>query len=166
MNLISEIELLYSAPSDHTCVLCKLTVPQPKTSRIKIAYRKTKSIDIDCLSRDISLACVNIITPHFDVNNVSARLNSILQNLLDIHAPLFSRVITCRPKSPWYKSDFRDAKRSKWRARRRYLISRLATHLTILKEKCRIYNECLNLLKPAIIELRLMNVTIIVNLDL
>ena len=80
------------------------------------------------------MACVNIITPHFDVNNVSARLNSILQNLLDIHAPLSSRVITCRPKSPWYKSDFRDAKRSKWRARRRYLRSRLATHLTILKD--------------------------------
>ena len=50
------------------------------TSRIKIAYRKTKSIDIcriiDSLSRDISLACVNIITPHFDVNNISARFNS------------------------------------------------------------------------------------------
>ena len=97
VDLISEIELLYSTPSDHACVLYKLTMPQPTTSRMKIAYRKTKSIDIDCLYRDFSLACVNIITPQSDVNNVLARLNSILQNSLDIHAPLSSRVITCRP---------------------------------------------------------------------
>ena len=58
-------------------------------------------------------------------------------------------MITCRPKSPWYKSDFRDAKRSKRRAERRYLKSRLTTHLAILKEKCRKYNELLESAKTS-----------------
>ena len=116
---------------------------------MKIVYRKSKVVDIISLIRDINAACVNIITPHFDVDNVSARLDSILQNLLDIHAPLSTRVITCRPKSPWYKNEFRDAKRSKRRAERRYLKSRLAIHLSDLKEECRIYNEILESAKTS-----------------
>ena len=44
-------------------------------------------------------------------NNQYNRFQKLLMNLIDKHAPLRERIVTVRPKAPWYNSEIDTAKR-------------------------------------------------------
>ncbi|WAR06156.1 hypothetical protein MAR_021525, partial [Mya arenaria] len=69
------------------------------------------------------------------------RYNTGLQELLDKHAPLQTKVITIRPNTPWYNDSLRAAKRNRRKAERKMRKSNLTFHTEIYKEACIIYNK-------------------------
>ncbi|WAR22120.1 hypothetical protein MAR_016094 [Mya arenaria] len=69
------------------------------------------------------------------------RYNTGLQELLDKHAPLQTKVITIRPNTPWYNDSLRAAKRNRRKAERKMRKSNLTVHTEIYKEACIIYNK-------------------------
>ncbi|WAR29084.1 hypothetical protein MAR_002652 [Mya arenaria] len=69
------------------------------------------------------------------------RYNTGLQELLDKHAPLQTKVITIRQNTPWYNDSLRAAKRNRRKAERKMRKSNLTVHTEIYKEPCIIYNK-------------------------
>ena len=90
---------------------------RPTTQRSVIHYRSFKTIDIDNFKSDIlsSPLCTN---PASDSSDVSEQLSSTLNSILDIHAPLKSKIFVLRPHTPWINPEILVAKRERSRLER------------------------------------------------
>ena len=66
-------------------------------------YRKYTTIDNAKLVSDPDS------DPNDGVGELSTQYNSTIAELIDSHAPLITRVIIIRPKTPWYNSELSDA---------------------------------------------------------
>ena len=64
-----------------------------------------------------------------------------MSELLDKHAPLITRRITCRPHAPWFDGELREAKRQVRRCERKWMKSKLEIHRLIFKEEAHRYHE-------------------------
>ena len=66
--------------------------------------------------------------PSDQIPGLSRQYNSTITELIDKHAPLITRVITIRQKTPWFSEGLSEAKRQLRRAERRWRQSRLTVH--------------------------------------
>ena len=105
--------------SDHFSVVCGLQTPKPAVSVKKHTYRNLKSVNIDQLRSDLmdSELCVN---PPSDLENLVSCYNTTLSDTLDRYAPLKTRVVSVRPRLPWFDEDIREAKRARRKAEKRW----------------------------------------------
>ena len=62
------------------------------------------------------------------ITGLSRQYNSTNTELIDKHAPLITRVITIRQKTPWFSEGLSEAKRQLRRADRRWRQTRLTVH--------------------------------------
>ena len=94
--------------SDHFIIQCPIGFP-------RLTFRKLKNIDIAEFSADIasSMLCASV---HWDnIDALSDCLNTTLNDILDKHAPLKTRIIKNRPKIPWFNDDIKQLKRKRRR---------------------------------------------------
>jgi hypothetical protein len=96
----------WSVSSDHSAILCNVTLPKPVRPKKTVSVRKWKTLDIGSFNQDIM---------EYDMSSVNScdivsRYNIMLSCLLDKHAPLETITVTDRPSSPWYNQDVRHAK--------------------------------------------------------
>ena len=55
----------------------------------------------------------NSYLAHFNsdnVNHLASQYDSVLSTLLDVHAPIISRIVTARPHAPWFTDTLRGDK--------------------------------------------------------
>ena len=76
-----------------------------------------------------------------DLDSLIDQYESVLSELLDKHAPLITRRITCRPHAPWFDDELREAKRQVRRCERKWMKSKLEIHRLIFKEEAHRYHE-------------------------
>ena len=62
------------------------------------------------------------------ITGLSRQYNSTITGLIDKHAPLITRVITIRQRTPWFSEDLSEANRQLRRAERRWRQTRLTVH--------------------------------------
>ena len=80
-----------------------------------ISYRNLISIDLDAFRRDI-LNSDLIMCPADNVVDLANQYNNVCSSVLDKHAPLKSRHVSCRADNPWMSPSIIEAKQH-----RRYL---------------------------------------------
>ena len=68
-------------------------------------------MDISDLRSDITKACDGFTTQ--DLESVMESYNSVLKDIVDVHAPEKSRVIVVRADAPWYTPEVVKEKRHK-----------------------------------------------------
>ena len=91
-----------------------------------MTYRKTKSVDLDCLKQDIAKSnlclqgCVGCPSSCEDFDKFIQKYNSTLSSILDRHAPLKPKVVRSRPQVPWYNQEIAEAKRKRLKAERKW----------------------------------------------
>jgi hypothetical protein len=95
-----------SVTSDHFAVICNLLLPRPKRRRKNINVRRWRSIDPLEFNSDITAMSASIETTYDRVTTY----NSLLESLVDKHAPVRSIMITERSATPWYSVEIRHAK--------------------------------------------------------
>ena len=71
------------------------------------------------------------------------KYNSVLSQLLDNHAPQKTKLVTVRPKAPWYSDTLHEAKREKRRLERKMRKSGLESDKQRYNEQCKVYNDSL-----------------------
>ena len=90
--------------SDHYAIVLKISLKK-KTAfpKKKIVHRQWKKFNITDFKNDFTSSnlAVNVES---DMHTVVLQFNHGLMNLIDKHAPLRERVVTVRPKAPWYNS--------------------------------------------------------------
>ena len=97
-NIISSafVETLLT---DHHVIRCDLVTAKPKRPRRQIRYRKYTTIDYANLVSDLRNSDL-FNNPNDGVDELSTQYNSTIAGLIDSHAPLITRVIIIRPKTP------------------------------------------------------------------
>ena len=96
---VSDVSTTQILPSDHAAIMCLLAIRKPDPTKVVIKTRKVGEIDIDTFRQDI-LDSELYTAPSTDLNQLVEQYESVLSNLLDKHAPLITRTITCRPNAP------------------------------------------------------------------
>ena len=140
--LIHKVSVMEPALSDHQAVQCKIMLAKPHFIRKEISYRKLKAIDYSRLNNDIDTnEQLNVSTSHLSLDDLVELYEKVLKSLLDDHAPIRKKVITLRPKTPWYSKAIQQQKVERRRLERRWRKTRLTVHRQIYTEKCEEVNR-------------------------
>ena len=121
-NLLVQDEFI----SDHSSITFNIPMSLiPKEKKV-VTSRNIKGIDIEAFKDSINEKFANIDTlyPHLDFTN---SIDVILRDVLDQHAPLFSREVPDRNSSPWFTEKVLTAKQHRRAAERKWRKS----HLTV-----------------------------------
>jgi hypothetical protein len=124
----------YSVSSDHACVYFSLQLPKPEKEKKTFTVRKFRSIDTSQLCSDISQSTLSQELPS-DCSSAFALYDSVLRELMDMHAPARTVSITVRPGAPWFNFDVREARRDYRRLERQWKKSHLTTHLEMMHKQ-------------------------------
>ena len=121
--------------SDHNSVLLTLKSGKPHPIRKKRKVRKIKSIISSDFANDISASVLSKPLPSH-VDDIVSKYNTVLQELLDKHAPVRSRSIAERPTQPWMDDEILEAKRIRRQCERRWRNSSLTVNRHAFKDSC------------------------------
>ena len=75
-----------------------------------------------------------------DMHTVFQQFNHGWMNLIDKHAPLKERVVTVRPKAPWYNSEIDKAKRLRRKLENNWLKTKSQTDHDNFRQQCAVVN--------------------------
>ena len=120
--------------SDHACVIFSVDITKPPLPTREISYRKIMKIDTRKFKEDIQSSCLISMTSN-DVDELTEAYDSVLQKILDHHAPLKKRTITVHPVAPWYNQAVNEAKQEKRQAERVWRQTGLTVHRQIFQER-------------------------------
>ncbi|XP_068707641.1 uncharacterized protein [Montipora foliosa] len=95
--------------SDHFAVHCNLPISKPQNHKMVSTTRSLHNINLQSFVQDITSSTL-FNSPSSDLTELCDQYNSDLSTILDKHAPLRTKIITIRPKAPWYNNYIREQK--------------------------------------------------------
>jgi hypothetical protein len=120
---------------DHFTVTFHLDFCKP-TSVPKVAHsRNWKMFSLDNFLSELSSAGLDRIKSTSDVSEAVKIYNSVLEEMVNKHAPLCSKVRR-RRQAPWYNDSIRQAKRNRRQLERRWRKSKLFCHWEDYRVAC------------------------------
>ena len=114
-EIASDITICSCTPGpfilDHCMVECTTLMPQRDIIKKSVTFRKIKDIDTAQFAKNVEKhPLLNTEDQIDDIDILVTNLETALRESLDSHAPERSKVITCRPKCPWYTKDLKHQK--------------------------------------------------------
>ena len=137
-SLLANIPVTDCLFSDHSTLICDLTVDKPPLPKKKISFRKTKVVGVNLLCDELSTTSLCTDSPDA-LNDLVKCYNSTLSAALDHHAPLVTKFITVRSLIPWFSEDIRESRRERRRAERKWRRSRSVRDLLEFKNEEELY---------------------------
>ncbi|XP_067025693.1 uncharacterized protein [Acropora muricata] len=140
---VENIETIDPALSDHLAVKFKIPITKQPFKRKMIKYRNFKSLDSQSLATSISESriCADIYA------NLPDMVNGYFDSLtaaIDQVAPIKTRLITIRPKAPWYTIDIDNEKKCRRRYERKWRRTKDPTDINNYLEKCKHVNQMIH----------------------
>ena len=89
--------------SDHCAVNFTISVTKQNMERKEITYRRIKDIDYENFAKDLYLDNIE----ENELDSMVESFNNRLQTTLDSHAPEIKKIITTRPKNPWFTPELK-----------------------------------------------------------
>ena len=116
-DIIAEICVTNPLLSDHFAVECSILAKINIPTKSVISFRKLKSIDIDSFKRDIENS--ELINENENIESMISKFNSVLEKILNNHAPIIHKLVPIRTIVPWINDEIKQAKahRRKWEAK-------------------------------------------------
>ena len=98
--------------SDHCFAECQLSTPGPNILVKEVSYRKFKQIDMENFRSDIvsSVLCNSEWT---SLEELAQCYDTTLSQILDKHAPVNTKILTVRPRVPWFSLELKKLKISR-----------------------------------------------------
>jgi len=126
--------------SDHFAVHCSLSIMKPINKQSFVSYRNLRSFDIDAFRREIadSTLCKS---PATDLSVLCDQYDSVLSSLLDKHAPVRTKVTSCRNNAPWYNDVIRENKSKRRKLERRWRKTKLTIDCDLYVSQCNIVKK-------------------------
>ena len=120
---------------DHYPVFSQLSLQRSLNTKQVVSFRKYKSVNVSNLVEDIKKSdlCGDLST--LSLNELVELYNSVLEGLMDVHAPLKTCVLTIRTEAEWYTSEVRVAKQERRQAERLWRKTGLTVHRDIYVDK-------------------------------
>ena len=99
-----------------------------------MSLRKIKSINSEKFGQDLSETLSSLTLPN-DVSDAFSLFGESITTALDKHAPLQEKIISIRPKMPWYTTEVLEAKREKRQAERKWKATNREEDKKLFKSK-------------------------------
>ncbi len=132
--------------SDHKLVSfsAKLTVSKIALSRT-ITFRNIKNIELSLFSNEVD----NLLNTDglLSLDELTSYYNDQLQNVLDVVAPVRTRIVSFAHTAPWYTSELRLLKAKGRQLERLYMRSGLTVHKEMYDHHIRDYKDALSTAK-------------------
>ena len=91
--------------SVHSAIHCTLRLTKPPNTQATTTTRSYKRISTAALYEDIRSL---LVLKHMsDMNYVVETYSETIEAIVDKHAPLTTRTVTVRPRTPWYNDNIR-----------------------------------------------------------
>lgn len=99
--------------SDHSIIYFKLSYNIQTPKREEISFRNFKNIDMNKFQSDIADATNNFISDANENNFLAAveLYNNMYESVVDIHAPITTKVVSTLNRPPWMDSEFVNARK-------------------------------------------------------
>ncbi|XP_062613811.1 uncharacterized protein LOC134275554 [Saccostrea cucullata] len=127
---------------DHYAVHALIQISKPKPERKTVSFRKLSEINIDEFKKDIS-SSVSQQNMDMQIDELVTTYNTSLKCILDSHAPVQTKEIIIRPKTPWYHANLKAAKQARRKAERKMRDTDLTIHKQIYRKLCTDYSKLL-----------------------
>ena len=147
-SIVHHISVIDPVPSDHYIVCCKVLLPKPSPEKKETAYRNLKCIDFARFRKDIR----NLNLLDNDITSIADLVepyNAKLASLFDDHARVRNKVVTLRPKSPWFTPEIREQKMKRRRLERRWQKTRLTVDREIYTQQCTVVHRLIRTSKAS-----------------
>ena len=144
-SIVRHISVIDPVLSDHYAVCCKVLLSKLPLQKKETAYRSLKCIDFARFREDIK----NLDLLDNDIASIADLVeayNAKLASLLDDHAPVRNKVVTLRPKSPWFTPEIREQKLKRRRLERR---GRLPVDREIYTQQCAVVHRLIRTSKAS-----------------
>ena len=126
-----------------TCNIQELSIPPQKK---RVTYRKLKDINLDAFCSDIRAShSLNDTTGSLD--ELTEHYIAGLKDLVNIHAPIMTRVVTQRPNTKWYTQSLREAKQQRRKKERKWRHSRQMEDYKDYRYQCSAVSKEINAAK-------------------
>ena len=93
--------------SDHCVITCRTSLSKHDIVCKQVSYQDLKSIDIEEMWSDYDF---RLLDGNITIDEMANKLNEMLKELLNRHAPLQSKSITERTKVPWFDNEVKEYK--------------------------------------------------------
>ena len=122
--------------SDHFLVLSELEFPRSKCVKKKISFKRINKIDLDNLKNDI----LNSDLKTKPEKELPQQYDTILQTILNKHAPLLTKTVSERPPTPWMTQEILKAKVRRRRLERVWRRTRYRHNRSRYRVQCNLCN--------------------------
>ena len=130
---------------DHYLICWTTSLKKPSTELKTIKFRAINKINYDKFESDLQTS--QLCSLPQDNTLSAAELYDLyvktLQDLLDVHAPLQTKIIHNRPNSGWFNDNIAELKRERRRAERKARRTNLTIHWDIFRQKSAEINKIL-----------------------
>ena len=144
-SFLSDFNVFQPGISDHLAIQCSFSFCKESLDRKKFKSRNLRSVDVISFCDDVVNSPLTDVQSD-DIDSLVNGYNSTLTSILDRHAPLKSRVVTCRPASPWFNQGILKAKRKRRKYERVWRLSKNKDDHALFTAQCIVVN---NLVKEA-----------------
>jgi len=128
-------------PADHHPVLTTLNMPRPTPPATIIrTFRRIQSINVDLFITDLSAETL-VTKPPTSLPDLIELYNSTLTRLLNKHAPLVTKTLPQRPRSPWFTPYLRTLKSARRRIEKAWKRSQDSYHTMRLNLITNLYHH-------------------------
>ena len=117
-----------------------IPAPKPLSENKTTKFRRWKSLDLDAFKSDLSNSDMHLI---LESNSMSDAVTTytILQDLIDKHAPEYDCTFKPRHHTPWYNSTVRGAKRLRRRLERRWRKTQSEPDREAYRSQCQVVRD-------------------------
>ena len=128
--------------SDRCFAECQLSIPGTNMLVKEVSYRKFKQIDMDNFRSDIasSVLCNSQWT---SLEELAQCYDTTLLQILDKQAPVNTKILTVRPRVPWFSMELKKLKISPRKLEKKMLKSRSQQDKDAFREVCNNYSMSL-----------------------
>ena len=147
-NMLNNIKVYDPNISDHSAVMCDVSIRKPQFRKEVIFYRKLRSLDMESFLSDVA-DCPLVIDPSSDLDHLVQQYDTLLRSIMDKYAPVKRRVVTIRPAAPWYTNEVSVEKSKRRRLERKWRRTRLQADRQEYTRQCCVVNNLIKSLKSS-----------------
>ena len=97
--------------SDHCSIECTTNIIREDITRKTVSFRKIKDIDTQKFQDDV-MNQLEMVNECHDINVLVQNLETSLHDILEVHTPLITKLVTFRHKCPWFSGIIKQQKRT------------------------------------------------------
>ena len=121
---------------DHYAVIFCLPDHKPEYTHQLTTVRRWKDLNVDDFKADIKQSNINDILNSDNLGDVVRLYDSVLQELLDKHAPAQQRTVKLNHVTPWYNENIRKIKQQRRQAERKWRKSKSSADRQTYRDFC------------------------------